>query len=296
MKKLSSRSLKWSLVRSIWRTIGSTTRTDLLASRFDSWWFDSTQLEHLDDQCRFIINTGNLTTGVRFAFERDVVGDYAMGVVPTKRTGIRVSQAVAASASVPGAFAATKLPELEFPCPVEGGAYLLDGGVYDNTGLEALDSGKYRNVFTITMNAGGLFATGFAGKVPIARDLSRAQSMLYRQTTTLRTRWMVNRFKQWDKAKGAGDQQSGARRGLLFGLSTTVKQNQDLEDWTARYPEHRTWDDKDLAFVPTVFDKLDVGLCRALIYRGWWLTGATFARWYPEIGPLPQGTQPPPHR
>lgn len=293
VKKLSSRSLKWSLARGMWRTIGSTTRTDVLASRLDSWWLDQKELEELNPQCRFIINAANLTTGVRFGFERDVIGDYVLGVVPTAGSGIRVAQAVAASASVPGVFAATKLPDLDFPCPVEGGAYLVDGGVYDNTGLEALDGGKYRNVFSITMNAGGLFATGFSGKIPIARDLSRSQSVLYRQSTALRTRWMVDRFKSWDASKAANDQKSYARRGLLFALATNVKPNTQLDEWTARYPEHRTWEGEDLAFVPTVFDKLDAKLCRALIYRGWWLTGANFARWYPDIGPLPADIEPP---
>jgi NTE family protein len=129
VKKISSRSLKWSLVRNLWRSIGSSTRTDLLASRFDSWWFNKAHLVDLDPECRFIINAGNLSTGVRFAFERDVVGDYVLGMVPTTDTGIRVSQAVAASAAVPGAFAATKLPGIQFPCPIEEAAYLLDGGV-----------------------------------------------------------------------------------------------------------------------------------------------------------------------
>lgn len=119
--------------------------------------------------------------------------------------------------------------------------------------------------------------------------------MLYRQSTARRTRWAVDRFKSWDASRGVDDQKSYARRGLLFGLATTVKEHQRLDEWSATYPEYRTWEGKDLAFVPTVFDKLDVGLCRALICRGWWLTGANFVRWYPDIKPLPIGTEPPPH-
>ena len=65
-----------------------------------------------------------------------------------------------------------------------------------------------------------------------------------------------------------------------------------VEAWRAQYPEHRTWEGKDLAFIPTVFDRLDPRLCRLLIYRGWWLTGATLARFYPGLVQTPGGGPP----
>lgn len=39
--------------------------------------------------------------GTRFTFERDVVGDYTIGVCQTACTGLSLSLAVAASAAVP---------------------------------------------------------------------------------------------------------------------------------------------------------------------------------------------------
>jgi hypothetical protein len=54
-----------------------------------------------------------------------------------------------------------------------------------------------------------------------------------------------------------------------------------------RFPEVRCWprsrDSKDLAFVPTVLDKLERGLCDALVYWGWWLTGASLATCHPDL-------------
>ena len=210
-KRVSARSLKTKLIRNIWRAIGKRNRTDVLAWAFDDWLFDDVELEHLDPGCRWIFNAANLTTGTRFGFERDVVGDYVVGLAPTAGSGLRVAQAVAASAAVPGAFAAMKLDQIEFPCAGRGIPHLLDGGAYDNTGLEALDSDRHHDVFTITLNAGGMFVSGGYGKVPLVRDLVRANALLYRQSTSLRTRWMVDRFEAWGRTPAGETPAPGTR-------------------------------------------------------------------------------------
>lgn len=296
-KQVTRASLKTKVTRNIWRAAGSRNRTDVLAWAFDKWFYKKTQLEALDAECRWIFNAANLATGVRFAFERDVLGDYVTGLAETEGTGWRVSQAVAASAAVPGAFAAMKVAGIDFPCDGSGPPKLLDGGAYDNTGLEALDSDTYRNVFTISINAGGVFVTGGYGKIPLVRDLARANSLLYRQSTALRTRWMVDRFKAWERTPGGQTPPDGARRGVLFGLGTTIgskRAPQEFLDFVQSHPEHRTHHGKDLAFVPTVFDRLDPDLVERLVYRGWWLTGAALSRWHPGFATLPSGATPPP--
>jgi NTE family protein len=293
-------SLKSKLVRNIWRTIGRRNRTDVLAWAFDDWLFKRTLLKDLDAECRWIFNAANLTTGTRFAFERDVVGDYVTGLAETAGTKLRVGQAVAASAAVPGLFAPMKIRGIDFPCGSRGIPTLLDGGAYDNTGLEALDGNRYRDVFTITINAGGVFVTGKYGGLPIIRDLARANSLLYRQSTGLRTRWMVERFKAFEHTPAGQDPPANARQGVLFGLATTVgskdghrKMTDEFETFNSDHPEHRTFNGKDLAFVPTVFDRLDPDLVDALIYRGWWLTGATLAQFHPGMTER-QAANPPP--
>lgn len=280
---VSGRSLKLSLVRGIWRTFGpQKTRTDLLARRLDEWWMDGRELESLDPEVRWIINAANLVSGVRFPFERDVLGDYTLGLIPTAGTGIKLSTAVAASAAVPGAFAPLTLRGLSFPCgswdPV-----LMDGGSYDNTGLQALDSERHRHAFIVTLNSGGLLRPGPYGNIPVVRDLARANSLLYRQSTGLRTSDLVDRFDR-GKAAGAGPLPEGARRGVLTALATSFPEPGPprLRDWRDRFPERRGYDGRHLAEVPTVFNKLDSGLCRALVYRGWWLAGAALALYHPE--------------
>jgi NTE family protein len=295
VKRVSSRSLKLSLVGGVWRTLGAATRTDLLARQLDRWFFDGLLLEDLEPQVRWVVNAANIVTGVRFTFERDVVGDYVTGLAPTSGSSLRLAQAAAASAAVPGAFAAWPVKGISFPCgwptPV-----LLDGGVYDNTGLEVLDSERYRYVFTVSMNAGGLLRPGGYGRVPLVRDLARANALLYRQSTSLRTRMMVASFQGGRGTPLDGELPPGARRGVLVALATSfaAESGDALSAWRERFPEHRSWAGRDLALVPTVFDKLDRGLCERLVYRGWWLAGAAMARYYPELAPAPTAVTPPP--
>lgn len=300
-KRVTSASLKAKLIRNVWRAIGPRNRTDVLARAFDDWWFDGAELESLDPGCRWIFNAANLRTGVRFGFERDVVGDFVVGLAPTAGSGLRVAQAVAASAAVPGAFAVMRVKQVEFPCAGRGVPELLDGGAYDNSGLEALDGRRYRDVFSISLNAGGVFVTGAYGKIPLVRDLTRANSLLYRQSTALRTRWMVDRFDADRRADQAGLPDPSGRRGVLFGLASDVRGGtrppEAFQRFAAAYPERRTYtrggEEVDLAFMPTVFDRLDPGLASALVYRGWWLTGATLALFHPHLAPLPDGVTPP---
>ena len=289
---ITGSSLKGELVRNIWRIIGPRTRTHLLARAFDRRFFHGRTLESLEPGCRFVINAANLTTGVRFAFERDVVGDYVLGLAPTAGTGLGVATAAAASAAVPGAFAPLRLPGIPFPCGQRAEPLLLDGGVYDNTGLEAFDGDRYRDVFLVGMNAGGVFTTGGWGGLPFVRNLVRSNALLYRQSTGLRTRWMVDRFRAAEEASDTGSgAPAWARQGVLMSLASNVS-GSGADEWRKKHPEERAWQGRDLAFVPTVFDRLDQRLCRLLIYRGWWLTGATIARYHPGLLDIPEGAPP----
>jgi NTE family protein len=286
IERISHRSLKTALLRGVWRTVGSKTRTDLLADRFDAWFLGDIELERLDDEVRWILNAANLVSGSRFTFERDVLGDYTVGLAPTAGTGVRLASAVAASAAVPGAFAPMRLRGIAFPCATEPPA-LLDGGAYDNTGLEAIDSDRYRESFIVSMNAGGLLRPGAYGKVPLVRELARANSLLYRQSTALRTRWMVDRFERARNLPAGVPLPVGARRGVLTGLVTAFPDTGAggagrLDEWRAAHREIVEHGGHHLALVPTVFDKLDEALCRALVHRGWWLTGAALSVYHPH--------------
>jgi NTE family protein len=287
VRKIASASLKRELLRDAWRIIGKSTRTDVLADHFDDWFFKRTLLEQIDPQVRFILNAANLVTGVRFTLERDVIGDYAAGLAPTAGSGIRLAQAVAASAAVPGLLAPWQVPRVRFPCGSKQPT-LVDGGAYDNTATEALESERYRDVFLIVINAGGLLRPGGYGRIPLVRDLSRANSLLYRQSTALRTRLLVERFQRGRSVSSGKPLPEGGRNGILVGLGTDFSDSEGrLPEWRAQFKETRTWDGRDLALVSTSFDRFPEQLCRRLVYRGWWLTGAAIAAYYPQLLPDP---------
>lgn len=294
IERISSRSLKRALVQGLWRTLGPMTRTDLLAKRLDEWFFQGIELEGLDAEVRWIFNAANLTTGARFTFERDVFGDYTTGLSSTAGVGVKLSLAVAASAAVPGAFPPVVLDRAQFPCATHSPA-LLDGGTYDNTGLEAIDGEHYRDAFLLVLNAGGLLRPGLYGHVPVVRDLARANSLLYRQSTALRTRAIVERFQRGQTVPGDEELSPGTRRGVLVGLSTDFPKDGStpLRQWREAFPEDRSFKGQDLSLVPTVFDRLDERLCRALVYRGWWLAGAALSARHPERLSNPTSLVPP---
>ncbi|OWY63020.1 hypothetical protein B7486_55335, partial [cyanobacterium TDX16] len=97
VERISGASLKWKVVRNIWRAVPpGTTRTHVLANALDDWFFEGMALSALPDDCRWAINAANLTTGTRFVFDREVVGDYVSGYRPAAGSGLRVADAVAA--------------------------------------------------------------------------------------------------------------------------------------------------------------------------------------------------------
>lgn len=294
VKRISGSSLKGALITNVWRTFGSTTRTDVLASKLDEWFFDGIELRQLDPDVRWIFSAANMPTGVRFGFERDVVGDYTIGLVATKHLDLKMSLAVAASSAVPGTFAPVVLDEIAFPCATTPPA-LLDGGVYDNTGISALDSDTYKDVFVLALNSGGLLNIGGYGKLPVVADLMRANSLLYRQSTALRTLQLVDKFQRAADVPMGQRVPNGTQRGVIAALATDfdLQRSEAIRQWNATHPELRTWQGKDLALVPTVFDRLDVDLCRLLVYRGWWLMGASLATWFPMLLPDRPMVEPP---
>jgi NTE family protein len=289
-------SLTRTLLLGSWRALGPMTRTDVLARTLDRWFFDGRELQVLSDRCLFTFNAANETSGVRFGFDREWIGDYVIGHIATGETTLRVANAVAASASVPGPFAATRLPGLNFPCGSGADVRLLDGGIYDNLGLEAIDD--LRGPCLVVVSAGGVLRTGMTGLVslaPIVRDLRRSSELLYRQATALRVRTMIERFQAWEKAKRDGQSPPDfARQGILFGLASTI--DKPDQEWLDLNPVP-IFDGERLAEIKTTFSRLPAQLCDHLIYRGWWLTGASLATFHRDLlnelpvwRPLPSGT------
>jgi NTE family protein len=280
--RIAKRSLSFEVIRNGWRTVGPGTRTTVLAWAMNEWFYHDTKLSALSPNCRFIFNAANLTTGVRFGFERDVIGDYVVGNVTTTDLPASLAIAVACSAAVPGFFAPYK-PKADFPCQGRWRPKLVDGGVYENTGTEPLTRLKADQHCLVALNAGGVFRTGGFGSLPVVRDLIRSEGLLYRQSTALRMRSLVERFKQWEQRDGQPVAPT-ALQGVLFGLATTMRAT---PEWLNGRPEQSPQVQDHLARLKTSLAKFTLDDCRQLVYRGWWLSGASLSLYHRGLLPTP---------
>lgn len=281
---ITGRSFRNDLLRNSWRSLRrGSSRTTVLADRLDKRFLHKQRLEDLPTGCWFMFNAANVIEGVRFRFDADVVGDYVNGSIATTGSDIRVATAVAASAAVPGPFPTLALDDLDFPCNTGQPVRLADGGVYDNLGLEAIqrERTEFDSSFLLSLNAGSLLPSnaraGF-GRLPIAGKLWRANAVMHRQTSALRTRRLFQESAQAD-----------GRPFVAFNLATDfpgnlpADQQQRLDHWRGLNEEHDTTAREALAGIPTTFARIDRADALALVQRSWWLTGATLAVYHPWL-------------
>jgi NTE family protein len=152
----------------------------------------------LDPALQVILTSTDLATGRAFRVSRDFVGSYDFGYQPTP-DGLSLGQAVAASAAVPVLFPPVYLrteglglrdaPEV---------LSLVDGGVYDNLGLEWFQgwgSGRpsaARAVdYIIVVDASGPMVKQQRALRGV-RAVKRAREIQYTQTRATRIRWFVD--------------------------------------------------------------------------------------------------------
>jgi NTE family protein len=118
-----------------------------LADLYDRFVFDGLKLNRIPSKPKFIFNATNLQTQGLFRFTKAYLADWR-GVMSTTHT-IRLADAVAASSAFPPVLAPLRLDLREEETHAPAGArwddpairkepILVDGGVYDNLGLEAI--------------------------------------------------------------------------------------------------------------------------------------------------------------
>ena len=231
----------------------------------------------------FEINAANLTTGTRFRFTQDLVGDYITGSTPSSQLKLRVADAVAWSCAVPGAFNSTVLRTLPLPCMQRAGyPELVDGGVYDNLGADALKKRpEMQHLFCIVVNAGGSFEPAPSiGGLPVIGDLWRANGVLYQQVASVRSRYLFDSFASSGPAE---------MDGCLFNLRSPSPANVPPanNDVLSEFVEMNPGDNQEriatMASFPTTLGQVDPAMAQGLIYRGWQLAGATLSAYAPEF-------------
>jgi NTE family protein len=118
-----------------------------LARLYDRYIFGGMRLAELPAHPQFIFNATNLQTGGLFRFTRTYLADWRALIATTRN--VRLSEAVAASSAFPPVLAPLRLDLRDEDVSVPDGArfddpeilkepVLVDGGVYDNLGLEAV--------------------------------------------------------------------------------------------------------------------------------------------------------------
>ncbi|MDX1508930.1 MAG: patatin-like phospholipase family protein, partial [Woeseiaceae bacterium] len=190
-----------------------------------------------DDGIEFIFLATDIKHGVSWRFSRSQLGNYVVGFEPPPES-IRISQAVAASACFPPIFGPIKLRR-------EGRetAYLTDGGVYDNTGMQPIMDD---NSVVLISDAGAAFDI----KVPrgAASRIMRYVEIGRNQVGALRRRLVLQRLdKKYttlrdgepvDKPTGAFWRLESKREHFLEGADPDVlgEIGKLREDWYG-YPD-----------------------------------------------------------
>lgn len=267
-------SVAFRLLASAAKRIHRWNPTRSLAQLLDDELFDSTKLHNLPTGCWFEFNATNLTTGARFRLSQDVVGDYITGSISSQVADLTLGSAVSASCAVPGLFRPFSLPADMFPCgELAGSVRLVDGGVVDNLGLDAIkfDRQEMPDLLAIVLDAG----SGFSLKSS-RFSIVRAHQINYGQSTSVRARHAVERFQDSNKAD----------QGILINLRTQLPENlttPEIAMFLEKCGSSPRRKDIELAKTKTTLGHIAKQRCIQLIDRGYWLTGASLALHQPHL-------------
>jgi NTE family protein len=161
-------------------------------------------LADLPSEPQVIFTSTCLNTGRAFRFARDFCGSWDYGYCEPAPQALRLGTALAASAAFPLTLTAVRLgrDQLSLPREAPSTITLVDGGVYDNLGLEwfqGSDSGRPATArstdLVLVINASGVLAPA-SRRFGAIRLLLRDLSVQYAQTLNVRVRWFVDQLMQ----------------------------------------------------------------------------------------------------
>lgn len=202
------------------------------ARYYDRYLFRGAGLENLPDYTQgqgphFTLNATNLGTGDLWRFLRPYMADWRIGLY--KDPGIRLARAVAASAAFPPALSPVTLrldperfdttgAELKDPA-YRSRVVLVDGGVYDNLGLETI----WKRCKTVLVSDGGAKEAALT-RPPVYRrlcQLVRVTGIADQQIVSLRIRQLIESYRLGHRG-GEGGGAALARKGAYWGIHSKV--------------------------------------------------------------------------
>ena len=197
-KNLRNRGIaRWAVTRIVPKrrrlgsSLGITMGTHLLRAR---------NVVDLPPGLQVILTSTDLASGRAFRVSKDFIGGWEFGYVATPPS-LSLAIAIAASTAVPFLFPPVHLRThglgLRDPPPELS---LVDGGVYDNLGLEwfqGWDRGRPAGArpcnFVLAVDASGPLRSAFR-KFGWGRSLLRSKDAQYAQTRASRVRWFVDQM------------------------------------------------------------------------------------------------------
>jgi NTE family protein len=177
---------------------GAGGRGKALAQTLAKNLYEHAHVSELPGLPQVIFTSTDLGVGRAFRIAHDFVGSYDHGYVEPAPSSLELGAAVAASAAFPASMSLLQLKTKDLGLPTAPEILsLVDGGVYDNLGLEWFQGWKsgrpksaIRPGFVIVVNASGQLATT-EKKYRALNSVFRDLSVQYAQTLNLRVRWFI---------------------------------------------------------------------------------------------------------
>ena len=245
---------------------------------YNTHLFHGATLQDLPDEPRFVINATNAQSGALWRFMKPYMRDYLVGEVPNP--DVLLATAVAASAAFPPVLSPVRLklkPEDYSPPdgeplhkpPYTTNVFLMDGGVYDNLGLET----AWKRLDTILVSdGGGHMSPEPHPKADWLRQVPRILDLINNQVVSLRKRQLIGSYV--DKTRG----------GAYWGIRTKIA-NYDLPNSMPCPPELTA----KLAAVATRLKRLDSTTQERLINWGYAVCDAGMRKHVVPAAPAPGG-------
>jgi NTE family protein len=186
--------------------------SDHVASAYDRLLFKGKKLSDLADESpgeapRFVFNATNIQTAAVWRFSKPYMGDYRVGLVDNP--DVELARVVAASSAFPPVLSPLTLTieqpvrkttgaDLSYP-PYTQQAFLSDGGVYDNLGLETIFK-RYKTL--LVSDAGQKIAPEESPAHDWARHSIRILDTVDNQVRSLRKRQLIEAYIRGDRTGG----------------------------------------------------------------------------------------------
>jgi NTE family protein len=175
--------------------------SEMLIQSYRKNLFGNATLQDLPNAPDFVFNASNAQTGVLFRFSKRYIADYLIGMM--NNPAIELAAAVAASSAFPPFLSPVQLnldgtsftPDPKAVLqkePFTSNVILLDGGVYDNLGLEPIQK-NYNTI--LVSDAGGKMQPDPRPKFFWGIQAYRVLNMMDNQVRSLRKRQIVDMFK-----------------------------------------------------------------------------------------------------